>query len=61
MLEMEKFMESHNVTLLGIHIERELKLNNHVNHNYKKAGKKLNEGVQYSAISQTQTINESLC
>ena len=37
-----KIMESNNVTLLGIHIDRELKLNNHVNQNYKKAGKKLN-------------------
>ena len=34
-----KIIESHKVNLLGIHIDRELKLNDHVNNSYKKAGK----------------------
>ena len=37
-----KIIESHKVTLLGCHIDRELKLNDHVSNKYKTAGKKLN-------------------
>ena len=42
MLEMEKLWNPTMYLLLGIHIDRELTLNDHVNYNYKKAGKKLN-------------------
>ena len=34
-----KMIESHKVKLLGIYIDRELKLNDHVNNGFKKAGK----------------------
>ena len=34
--------KSHKVTLLGCHIDKELKLNDHVSNKYKTAGKKLN-------------------
>ena len=37
-----KIIESHHVILLGIHIDRELKFNDHMNNRYKIAGKKLN-------------------
>ena len=37
-----KIIESREVTLLGCHIHRELKLNDHVSNKYKTAGKKLN-------------------
>ena len=37
-----KIIESREVTLLGCHIDRELKLNDHVSNKYKTAGKKLN-------------------
>ena len=45
-----KIIESHKVTLLGIYIDRELKLNDHVNSRYKKAGKKLNALIRLCNI-----------
>ena len=45
-----KIIESHKVNLLGIHIDRELKLNDHVNNSYKKAGKKLNALIRLCNI-----------
>ena len=34
-----KISESHNITLLGTHVYREFKFNDHVNNKYKTAGK----------------------
>ena len=45
-----KIIESHKVKLLGIYIDRELKLNDHVNSSYKKAGKKLNALIRLCNI-----------
>ena len=45
-----KIIESHKVTLLGISIDRELKFNNHVNNNSKKAGGKLNALIRLCNI-----------
>ena len=43
-------IESHKVTLLGCHIDRELKLNDHVSNKYKTAGKKLNALIRLCNI-----------
>ena len=45
-----KFIESHKVTLLGCHIDRELKLNDQVSNKYKTAGKKLNALIRLCNI-----------
>ena len=45
-----KIIESHEVTLLGCHIDRELNLNDHVNNKYKTAGKKLKALIRLSNI-----------
>ena len=53
-------MKSHEVTLLGCHIDRELKLNDHVSNNCTTAGKKQNNNnvMQHPSFSQEKTINE---
>ena len=45
-----KIIESYKVTLLGISVDRELKCNDHVNNNYKKAGEKLNALIRICNI-----------
>ena len=45
-----KIIESHEVTLLGCHIDRELKLNDHISNKYKTAGKKLNALIRLCNI-----------
>ena len=45
-----KIIESHKVTLLGCHIDRELKLNDNVSNKYKTAGKKLNALIRLCNI-----------
>ena len=42
--------ESHKVTLLGCHIDRELKLNDHVSNKYKTAEKKVNALIRLCNI-----------
>ena len=46
----KKKIESHKVTLLGCHIDRELKLNDHVSNKYKTAGKKVNALIRLCNI-----------
>ena len=45
-----KIIESHKVTLLGCHIDRELKLDDHVSKKYKTAGKMLNALIRLCNI-----------
>ena len=59
----KKIIESHEVTLLGCEIDRELKFNDHVNKRYKSAGKKIKCAHQvgrYSFFSDAKEANESL-
>ena len=45
-----KIIESHKFTLLGTHIDRELKFDDHVNNKYKAAGKKPNALIRTCSI-----------
>ena len=45
-----KIIESHKITLLGTHIDKELKFDDHVNNKYKAAGKKLNALIRMCSI-----------
>ena len=45
-----KIIESHKITLLGTHIDRELKFDDHNNNKYKAAGKKLNTLIRMCII-----------
>ena len=45
-----KIIESHKITLLGTHIDRELKYDDHVNNIYKAAGKKLNALIRMCSV-----------
>ena len=56
-----KIIESREVTLLGCHIDRELKPNDHVSNKYKTAGKKLNALIRLCNIlpfHKKKNINE---
>ena len=45
-----KIIESHKITLLGTHIDKELKFDDHVINKYKAAGKKLNALIRICSI-----------
>ena len=45
-----KIIESYKITLLGTHIDRELKFDDHINNTYKAAGEKLNAFTRICSI-----------